>query len=120
NLDFAETFLDAAGVRIPEEMQGRSLKPLMNGSTPEDWRDSLYYQYYEYPAVHMVHKHKGVRTDRYKLMDFYEINERELYDLEQDPLELNNVYGQPQVKTVQAKLEQELERLQDQYKVPQD
>ncbi|MAT15993.1 MAG: hypothetical protein CMJ46_12070 [Planctomyces sp.] len=120
NLDFAETFLDAAGVAIPQEMQGESLKPLMDGSVPEDWRDSLYYQYFEYPAVHMVHKHKGVRTDRYKLIDFYEINEQELYDLENDPQELNNLYGEPEVADVQQRLTRELKRLEKKYDVPEE
>ncbi|MEZ6047895.1 MAG: sulfatase [Planctomycetaceae bacterium] len=120
NLDFAETFLDAAGVDIPREMQGESLVPLMSGKTPEGWRESLYYHYYEYPAVHMVHRHFGVRTDRYKLMNFYQIDEQELYDLETDPLELNNLYNDPDLEPVREKLTAELERLQKKYAVPSD
>ena len=72
NLDFAETFLEAAGVAVPAEMQGRSLVPLLAGQTPADWRKSFYYHYYEYPGPHSVARHYGVVTDRYKLVHFYE------------------------------------------------
>lgn len=92
NLDYAETFLEMAGAEIPEDMQGRSLVPLLKGETPDDWRKSIYYHYYEYPSVHMVPRHYGIRTDRYKLMHFYEYDEWEFYDLETDPDELTNLY----------------------------
>ena len=87
NLDFAETFLDAAGLPIPAEMQGRSLLPLLKGQTPADWRKSFYYHYYEYPGPHNVRRHYGVVTDRYKLVYFYEpdVNYWELFDLEIRP-----------------------------------
>lgn len=116
NLDFAETFLDIAGAAIPEDMQGRSLKPLLEGREVADWRTSMYYRYYEYPAVHMVHKHYGVRTDRYKLIYFHEIDEWELYDLAKDPRELNNVYGDPAYAEITAQLQAELWRLKTLYK----
>ncbi|ASV75567.1 Choline-sulfatase [Thermogutta terrifontis] len=116
NLDFPETFLDVAGVPIPEDMQGRSLKPLLEGKDPPDWRTSIYYRYYEYPGPHMVHKHYGVRTERYKLIYFYEIDEWELYDLQKDPHELHNVYGDPQYADVVRELKAELTRLKTFYK----
>ncbi len=78
NLDFAETFLDIAGAEIPNDMQGLSLVPLLKGEKPADWRTTFYYHYYEYPAVHMVNKHEGVFDGRYKLMNFYELDEWEL------------------------------------------
>jgi len=71
NLDFAETFLDIAGVNVPSDMQGASLVPILRGETPTDWRDSLYYHYYEYPAVHSVRRHEGVFDGRYKLIRYY-------------------------------------------------
>ena len=71
NLDFAETFLDIAGAKIPADMQGESLVPLLEGKTPADWRKSVYYHYYEFPQPHHVHPHYGVRTERYKLIHFY-------------------------------------------------
>lgn len=117
NLDFAETFLAVAGVDIPKAMQGRSLVPLLQGESPDDWRTSVYYHYYEYPAVHMVNRHEGVRTDRYKLMHFYQLDEWELYDLEKDPDELQSVYGDPDYAEVTEKLKAELARLRKQYKV---
>ncbi|HSG70714.1 MAG TPA: sulfatase, partial [Planctomycetaceae bacterium] len=86
NLDYAETFLDIAGALIPGDMQGKSLVPLLKGETPADWRKSIYYHYYEYPSVHMVPCHYGIRTETHKLIHFYEFgDEWELYDLERDP-----------------------------------
>ncbi|QDU64434.1 Arylsulfatase [Planctomycetes bacterium Pan216] len=120
NLDFAETFLDIAGVKVPKDMQGRSLLPLLEGKTPEDWRKSFYYHYYEYPAVHSVHRHYGVVTDRYKLIYFYQIGEWELYDLEKDPNELRNVYGEKEYESVVANLKKELTRLREELKVPEE
>jgi arylsulfatase A-like enzyme len=120
NLDFAETFLDAAGLPIPAEMQGRSLVPLLEGRIPADWRRSLYYHYYEYPGPHNVRRHYGVVTDRYKLVHFYEpdINYWELFDLASDPRELQSVYGQPDHARVQQELERELARLRKDLNVP--
>ncbi len=127
NLDFAETFLDLAGVEVPDDMQGRSLVPLLKGKTPADWRTSFYYQYYEYPAVHSVRRHYGVTDGRYKLIHFYPnpwdpdpIDEWDLYDLESDPKELNSVYGRPEYAAVQNRLEQELARLRRELKVPEE
>ena len=116
NLDFAETFLDAAGVLIPEEMQGQSMLPLLMGETPDTWRDAIYYHYYEYPAVHMVKKHYGIRTERYKLIHFYyDIDEWELYDLQEDPHELNNLYGKQGYDQITADLKGRLQELRNQY-----
>ena len=125
NIDFAETFLDIAGVSIPSDMQGRSLVPLLKGRTPPDWRRSLYYHYYEYPAVHSVRRHEGVATRRYKLIRFYGKDvpngeEWELYDLERDPHEMKSVYWDPaQVQRV-SELKAELQRLRRHYAVPAD
>ncbi len=85
-VDFAETFLDAAGLPVPKEMQGRSLVPILKGETPKDWRKSFYYHYYEYPAPHHVRPHYGVVTDRYKLIHYYntDVDEWELMDLQKD------------------------------------
>jgi len=117
NLDFGETFLDYAGVSVPADMQGRSLRLLLQGRTPSDWRTSMYYHYYEYPAVHSVKRHYGVRTQRYKLIHFYnDIDEWELYDLKTDPDEMQNVYSDPQYADVVKELTAELTRLRAQYK----
>jgi arylsulfatase A-like enzyme len=120
NLDFGETFLDAAGVMAPAEMQGRSLVPLLKGATPADWRKSFYYHYYEHPGPHNVHRHYGVVTDRYKLVYFYqpEMNYWELFDLRQDPHELTSVHGKKEYAEVQKDLERELLRLRAELKVP--
>jgi len=116
NLDFAETFLDAAGASIPDDMQGQSMIPLLKGETPDTWRDAVYYHYYEYPAVNMVKRHYGIRTDRYKLIHFYyNIDEWELYDLQEDPHELNNVYGKEGYDEITADLKARLEELRAQY-----
>ncbi len=119
NLDFAETFLDMAGVETPSEMQGRSLLPLLEGETPDDWRDAIYYQYFEYPAVHMVRRHYGVRTMRYKLIHYYEIDEWELFDLENDPDELTSVYADSDYADVVEELKEMLRALQASYAVPE-
>lgn len=111
NLDYAETFLEMAGTPIPSDMQGKSLVPLLKGETPSDWRKTLYYHYYEYPSVHMVPRHNGVRGERYKLMHFYQFDEWEFYDLETDPDELTNQFNNPEYADEVAKMKTELERL---------
>ncbi len=115
NLDYAETFLEMAGAEVPGDMQGRSLVPLLAGDTPDDWRQSIYYHYYEYPSVHMVPRHYGVRNDRYKLMHFYQFDEWEFYDLETDPNELHNLYDDPASAEVINAMKVELERLRAHY-----
>jgi len=89
--------------------------PLMEGGSPEDWRESIYYHYYEFPAVHMVAKHYGVRTERYKLIHYYETSEWECFDLQEDPRELRSVYDDPEYATIVADLKEELARLRMQY-----
>ena len=120
NLDYAQTFLDICGIDSPDDMQGASIVPLLNGEKPNNWRKSLYYQYYEYPGGHSVRRHYGVRTDRYKLIHFYMLDGWELYDLKEDPNELTSLYGKPGYEKVTAKLKAELTRLRKQYKVPVD
>jgi arylsulfatase A-like enzyme len=116
NIDFAPTFLDFAGVPIPADMQGRTLKPLLRGKTPADWRKSMYYHYYEYPGWHMVKRHYGIRTQRYKLIHFYhDIDAWELYDLQIDPRELNNLYDVPAYAGLVKKLKAELSLLRKQF-----
>ena len=116
NLDYAQTFLDIADAPIPKDMQGLSLLPLLKGRNPGDWRTSIYYHYYEFPSVHMVPRHNGIRTTRYKLMNFYRFGEEwELYDLEKDPEELTNLYGKPGYEAVTADLKKQLTDLVEKY-----
>ena len=115
NLDYAQTFLDMAGAKQPADMQGRSLVPLLKGETPDDWRDAIYYHYYEYPSVHMVPRHNGVRTDRYKLMHFYQFDEWEFYDLQKDPDELTNLYNDPTSSKTIAMMKDKLEAMRKYY-----
>ena len=149
NIDYAPTFLDVAGVNKPSEMPGRSLMPVFeNGDAQKQWRESIYYHYYDYPTYHMVRKHDGVRTDRYKLIHFYgnggldavpenkyqgvegtaenatlkslisigyfepkdeKVDYYELYDLQADPHELNNIYGKPAYDKITKKLMKQLD-----------
>ena len=119
NIDYTPTFLDLAGLPIPEDIQGVSLLPLLKGENPKDWRKSLYYHFYEYPAEHAVCRHYGLRTERYKLVHFYnDVNVWELYDLQSDPTEMHNLYGQPGTEEITAELMDELERLQVLYDDP--
>lgn len=119
NLDYAPTFLEMAGADVPDDMQGVSLVPLLKGKNPARWRSALYYHYYEYPGIHAVRRHFGVRTDRYKLIRFYgDIDAWELYDLREDPSEMHNIYGQPGTERITAKLKHELHDLQEQYQDP--
>ena len=119
NVDFAPTFLDFAGIEIPSDIQGASLKPVLvnEGKTPADWRKAAYYHYYEYPAEHSVKRHYGIRTQDFKLIHFYnDIDEWEMYDMKADPREMNNVFGKPEYAEKQKELMQLLQETQKQYK----
>ncbi len=125
NIDFAETFLDIADAPIPDDMQGESLTPLLKGETPDDWRKSLYYHYYEYPAVHSVRRHEGVFDGRHKLIRFYGIDvpngeEWELFDLKTDPAEMTSIYDQQKQSNRIKELKAELDRLKEHYNVPEN
>lgn len=122
NIDFAETLLEAAGVTVPTDMQGRSVIPVLAGKTPADWRRSLYYHYYEYPGPHAVRRHYGVVERRYKLVRFYEpeVDEWEMYDLEADPKELKSVHADPNYAQERARLEKELMRLRAELQVSEN
>ena len=118
NIDHAPSFLELAGADIPEDIQGESYLNLLYGNN-RGWRKSLYYHYYEYPAEHCVRRHYGVRTERYSLMHFYDdIDEWELFDLRNDPEEMNNIYGKPGTEKIIRKLRKELARLQTIYEDP--
>jgi arylsulfatase A-like enzyme len=122
SIDNAPTVLDLAGVSIPEDMQGRSLLPIFKGQTPADWRTSMYYHYYEFTPPHWVLPHYGIRTERYKLISYYTVNEWELFDLEKDPDEMENLFGvsgykiHPAYAQVVPDLLKQLEHLRDEYK----
>lgn len=122
NLDFAETFLEVAGGSIPSDMQGASLVPLMMGKQPVDWRTAMYYHYYEFPGGHSVARHYGIRTDRYKLIHYYPHDQRpdmdqwELFDLQNDPNEMQSLYGRPEHAALTAELQQRLYDLKTKYK----
>jgi arylsulfatase A-like enzyme len=111
NVDFAATFLDAAGLPVPADMHGRSLVPVLRGRTPPDWRTSMYYRYYHDPGDHNTRAHYGVRTTTHKLVSFWKSGQWELFDLVNDPSELHNLYGQPGHEKVTAELKAELLRL---------
>ncbi|MFD2627755.1 sulfatase family protein [Oceanobacillus kapialis] len=129
NNDFAPTFLDYCGVKAKEEMQGESFRTIAKGEKPDDWRDAVYYRYWEHLTIHQVTAHYGVRTDRYKLIYYYgdpldvigAVNkpmepEWELFDLEKDPLELKNEYDNPDYAETVGKLKETLNHLRKKYK----
>ena len=116
NLDYAQTFLEAAGIPAPADMQGESLLPLLTGNSESWTRDAVYYHYYEYPAVHMVKRHYAIVTEQYKLVHYYyDVDEWELIDRIKDPQELRNVYDDPSYAPVVAELHRKLEALRKQY-----
>jgi len=117
NLDFAQTFLEAAQIAAPNDMQGESLMPLLTSNENEWDRDAVYYHYYEYPAVHQVKRHYGIVTIDYKLAHFYyDVDEWELYDRKKDPQEMNNVYNDPAYSEIVKELKVKLADLRVQYK----
>ena len=122
NIDYAPTFLDVAGLDIPEDIQGQSLVPLFDGKAPRSWRDSIYYHYYHSGAYNLP-KIEGVRGDRYKLIRYYghprlDFGEQwELFDLEKDPQEMKSEYENPEYERVKKKMIKELRKLRKQYGV---
>lgn len=117
NIDFAPTFLEAGGVEVPREIQGRSLLPLIEKGDGAPWRESIYYHYYE-KGEHNVPPHEGVRTGRYKLIHFTDLKAWELFDLQKDPSEMRSVYDDPDYAKVVEQLKKELWRLRRLYQVP--
>ncbi len=117
NIDFGPTFLNAAGVEVPREMQGMSMLPLLNKEETVPWRTSVYYHYYE-KGEHNVPPHEGVRTDRYKLIHFTDLDQWELYDLQKDPHEMKSVYKDPAYAEIRLEMLGELRSLKRRYRVP--
>ena len=115
NIDYAPTFLELAGVEIPDDIHGCSFLPLLKGENYEPNRDGIYYHYYEFPDEHNVKPHLGIRTERYKLIHFYEDDVWELYDLQNDKNEMNNIYGKEGRENITAELKDKLEKLKEQY-----
>ena len=116
NLDFAQTFLEAAGIDAPDDMQGESLIPLLKGHKESWTRHNVYYHYYEYPGEHMVKRHYAVISKEYKLIHFYyDVDEWELYDRKKDPHEMNNVYGDPEYAQVQKMMHSRLKEIRKKY-----
>jgi arylsulfatase A-like enzyme len=116
NIDFAPTLLEAVGVSVPDEVQGSSFFQNLNGNTPDDWQNSMYYHYYEYPFWHHVQPHYGIRNQRYKLAHFYyNVDIWEFYDLETDPKELNNQFDNPEYAEIISVMKTELKQLQKKY-----
>ena len=119
NIDLAPTFLDLAGLPIPDSMQGRSFKPLLAGEQPADWRTSVYYRYYHDPGHHNTRAHYGVRTATHKLIHYWTKDAWELFDLRSDPTEQHNLLSDraadPEVAATFTALKAEIERLQAHY-----
>ena len=102
NLDIAPTLLELAGVKVPDSMQGHSFAPFIKGAEPYSWRKDWYYAFYECPGPNMVPKNRGIRTERYKLIEYWEFEPKqyELYDLQEDPKEIFNLYGSRSARTL--------------------
>lgn len=116
NIDFAPTLLELAGITTTQKMQGTSFVPVLEGNTPKDWQDAMYYHYYEFPFWHHVQPHYGIRTQKYTLAHFYyNIDVWELYDLEKDPSQMNNIYSDPNYASTIAELKVKLKNLMIKY-----
>ena len=117
NIDYAPTFLQAAGADIPSDIQGRSMVPIMKNPNAS-WRDAIYYHYYEHGGEHNVPRHEGVRDNRYKLINFYSNDGLNLFDLEKDPNEMFNVAQNPEYYNVLQELKNKLQLARKQYDLP--
>ncbi len=116
NIDFAPTLLELAGITTTQKMQGTSFVPVLEGNTPKDWQDAMYYHYYEFPFWHHVQPHYGIRTQKYTLAHFYyNIDVWELYDLEKDPNQMNNIYNDPNYASTITELKAKLKNLMIKY-----
>jgi len=116
NIDFAPTLLELAGITTTQKMQGTSFVPVLEGNTPNNWQDAMYYHYYEFPFWHHVQPHYGIRTQKYTLAHFYyNIDVWELYDLEKDPNQMNNIYNDPNYASTITELKAKLKNLMIKY-----
>jgi arylsulfatase A-like enzyme len=116
NIDFAPTLLELAGITTTQKMQGTSFVPVLEGNTPNNWQDAMYYHYYEFPFWHHVQPHYGIRTQKYTLAHFYyNIDVWELYDLEKDPNQMNNIYNDPNYTSTITELKAKLKNLMIKY-----
>lgn len=123
NIDFAPTILDLAGIATPADMDGKSILPILKEGNDYEWRDAIYYQFYDYPVVGLVRPHYGIRTDRYKLIHWFskgqaveegvDFDHWELYDLKNDPNEVNNLYDQMEYREIRTELHQKLKELKN-------
>ena len=124
NIDYAPTILDFAGLKIPNDMQGRSLRPILEGKNPDDWRQSIYYHYYEPPGKHNIPLHYALRTDRFKLIHYYTKQRTdlgwELIDLKNDPHEYRNVIDLPEYQNALADMKQQLAQARKTFDVPKE
>jgi len=123
NVDFAPTFLETAGTKVPEDMQGRSFLPVLRGKTPKEWRTAMYYQYYEFPQPHHVYPHYGVCTEEYKLIHYYlpgKIDEWELINRKKDPKELRSVYNDPAYADTVKQLKAQIAAFRKELRVPDE
>jgi arylsulfatase A-like enzyme len=115
NIDLAPTLAELARAQTWESVQGLSLVPLLQGEPPKNWREAIYYRYYEYPAPHRVQPHRGLRTERYRWIEHPLTGTQELYDLESDPTEMHNRAKDPELRPSAEGLQRQLALLRKEY-----